>query len=189
MTLLQFSGITKAFGQTRALKGVDFELVAGEIHALVGENGAGKSTLIRILAGDYIADEGEMRLAGEPVRFQHPSEAMAAGIGFVHQRPAFVPDLPITENFLLGLPYTHRRAGLIDWAAHHRECKASLASLGLQVDPRAPLASLSAHQRQMVALARALHRKPKLLVRDEVTASLSEPEVRVLLDTVSMRRA
>mgnify|MGYP001167399885 CR=1 FL=1 len=188
MSILRLARITKTFGETRALRGVDFELQPAEVHALVGENGAGKSTLIRILAGDFSPESGEIMLEGTPSRFQHPREAIAAGIGFVHQRPAFVPDLSITENFLLGLPYRHRRGGLIDWKAEHGECRESLASLGLSTDPRRPLASLSAHQRQMVALARALHRRPRVLVLDEVTASLSEPEVRILLRTVRTLR-
>jgi len=182
--VLELVRVAKSFGNTHALRDVDFELRPGEIHALVGENGAGKSTLIRILAGDHVPDGGEIRLEGRALRLRHPRDAGAAGIGFVHQSPAFAPDLSITENLLLGLPFTHRRAGLIDWRAHHRECAASLVALGLPVDPRRPLASLSAHQRQMVALARALHHRPKVLVLDEVTASLSEPEVRILLDTI-----
>lgn len=185
---LELKQIVKSFGSTQALKGVGFELGAGEIHALVGENGAGKSTLIRILAGDHAPDSGDIRVDGQPLRMRHPDDASAAGIGFVHQRPAFAPDLSITENFYLGLPFRHRRFGLIDWNAHHRECAAGLAALGLRVDPRLPLSGLSAHQRQMVALARALQHRPKVLVLDEVTASLSEPEVRVLLATIRTLR-
>lgn len=187
--VLELEQIAKSFGSTQALQGVDFDLRPGEIHALVGENGAGKSTLIRILAGDHAPDRGAMRLAGQALRLRHPGDAAAAGIGFVHQRPAFAPELSITENFLLGLPFGHRRCGLIDWRAHHRDCAAGLAALGLQVDPRRPLAVLSAHQRQMVALARALQRSPAVLVLDEVTAALSEPEVRILLETIRTLRS
>ena len=182
--ILAVTGLAKAFGRTRALKGVDFDLVPGEIHALVGENGAGKSTLIRILAGDHAPDAGEIRLDGQPVRFAHPGDAIAGGVGFVHQIPAFVPDLSVSENYLLGLPYDRRRAGLIDWRAGHRDCREALARLGLVVDPRLPIRHLTAHQRQMVAVARAIRRQPKILVLDEVTASLSEPEVALLLDQV-----
>ncbi len=181
---LAINGLTKAFGRTQALKSVDFDLRPGEVHALLGENGAGKSTLIRILAGDHLPDSGQIILDGKPVAFRHPSEALAAGIGFVHQRPAFVPDLSVTENYLLGQPFEKRRLGMIDWAAEHAECAAALAGLGLQADPRQPLARLSAHQRQIVALARALRPQPRLLVLDEMTASLSEPEVQMLLAQV-----
>ncbi len=182
--VLAVRDLAKAFGSTRALKGVDFELQAGEIHALVGENGAGKSTLIRILAGDHRPDSGEVRLDGRPARFAHPGDAIASGVGFVHQIPAFVPGLSVAENYLLGLPYDRRRAGLIDWRAVYRDCRAALAELGLNVDPRIPIDRLTAHQRQMVAVARAIRRRPKILVLDEVTASLSEPEVVLLLEQV-----
>jgi ABC-type sugar transport system ATPase subunit len=100
-----------------------------------------------------------------------------------------VPDLSVTENYLLGQPFARRRFGVIDWAAEHAECGAALARLGLETDPRAPLSRLSAHQRQIVALARALRQNPCLLVLDEVTASLSEPEVRMLLAQVRQLRA
>ena len=107
--VLELEQIAKSFGSTQALQGVDFDLRPGEIHALVGENGAGKSTLIRILAGDHAPDRGAMRLAGQALRLRHPGDAAAAGIGFVHQRPAFAPELSITENYLVGLPFGHRR--------------------------------------------------------------------------------
>lgn len=182
--VLAIRDLAKAFGRTRALRGVDLDLQRGEIHAIVGENGAGKSTLIRILAGDHAPDAGTLRLDGQAVRFAHPGDAIAGGVGFVHQIPAFVLDLSIAENWLLGLPYDQRRAGLIHWPAVHRDCRAALAELGLIVDPRLPIRRLTAHQRQMVAVARAIRRRPKILVLDEVTAALSEPEVALLLDQV-----
>jgi ABC-type sugar transport system ATPase subunit len=186
--LLAFRELTKTFGATLAVNRVSFEVRAGEIHGLVGENGAGKSTLIRMLAGDYKRDSGEIVLAGEPVSFSHPSEAMERGIGFVHQIPMFVPNLSITENLLLGVPFSRRRVGLIDWQAEHRAARADLTAVGLSLDPRADLETLSAHERQLVAVARALKHGLKVLVLDEVTASLSEPEVRILHDRVRKLR-
>ena len=166
--VLTFRELTKTFGQTVAVDHVSFDVHSGEIHALVGENGAGKSTLIRMLAGDYSPDSGDILLAGQPVRFADPSEALKHGIGFVHQVPMFVPNLSITENLLLGVPFTKRRAGLIDWQAEHRAARADLAAVGLSLDPRADLETLSAHERQLVAVARALKRGLKVLVLDEV---------------------
>src|SRR3954465_15907865 len=109
--LLEMRDITKTFPGVRALDGVTFDLHEGEIHALVGENGAGKSTLIRVLAGDLAQEFGAILLDGRPVRFAHPSEAIAAGIGCVHQTPMFVPNLSVTENLLLGAQFRRRRAG------------------------------------------------------------------------------
>jgi ABC-type sugar transport system ATPase subunit len=178
--LLEFRGVTKSFGPTLAVDKVSFDVRRGEIHALVGENGAGKSTLIRVLAGDYRPDAGEIMLAGELVHFAHPREAIEQGIGCVHQIPSFVPNLSIAENLLLGLPLERRRAGLIDWQAEHRAAREDLARVGLAVDPRVELEVLSTHERQLVAVARALKRGLRVLVLDEVTASLSEPEVQIL---------
>src|SRR5206468_1954579 len=155
--------LTKTFGRTVAVDHVSFDIRSGEIHALVGENGAGKSTVIRLLAGDHIPDSGEIVLAGQPVTFSHPSEALEHGIGFVHQIPMFVPNLSITENLLLGVPFTRRRAGLIDWQAEHRAARADLGAVGLSLNPRAELWTLSAHERQLVAVARALKRGLKVL--------------------------
>lgn len=186
--LLSFREVTKTFGSTLAVDHVSVDLIAGEIHALVGENGAGKSTLIRVLAGDHIADSGEIVLDGHPVRFTHPREAIEHGVGFVHQIPMFVPNLTVTENLLLGVPYQRRRAGLIDWRAEHRAARKDLADVGLAVDPRAALETLRTHERQLVAVARALKRGLRVLVLDEVTASLSEPEVRILHDVIRTLR-
>ena len=186
--VLSFREVTKSFGSTVAVDKVSFDLWAGEIHALVGENGAGKSTLIRVLAGDHIPDSGEIVLGGRAVKFKHPREAIEHGVGFVHQIPMFVPNLSVTENLLLGAPYERRRAGLIDWRAEHRAARGDLAKVGLTVDPRMPIESLRAHERQLVAVARALKRGLKVLVLDEVTASLSEPEVHILHGVVKRLR-
>src|SRR4029077_10846134 len=129
--VLSFRKVTKSFGPVVVVDHVSFDLKEGEIHALVGENGAGKSTLIRVLAGDHIPDFGEMVLDGRSVRFTHPGEAIAHGIGCVHQVPMFVPNLSVTENLLLGVPYERRRAGLIDWRAEHRVARDDLAKVGI----------------------------------------------------------
>jgi ABC-type sugar transport system ATPase subunit len=186
--VLAFHDVTKAFGPVAAVDHVSFDLNAREIHALVGENGAGKSTLIRVLAGDYSSDSGEILLDGRPIRFTHPREAIDHGIGCVHQIPMFVPNLSVTENLLLGAPYDLRRAGLIDWRAEHLAARKALAEVGLSVEPRQSLEMLRPHERQLVAVARALRRGLRILVLDEVTASLSEPEVRILHGVVRTLR-
>ena len=187
-SVLSFQEVTKSFGPVTVVDHVSFDLHEGEIHALVGENGAGKSTLIRVLAGDLARDSGVILLDGRPVRFNHPSEAIAAGIGCVHQIPMFVPNLSVTENLLLGAPYERRHAGLIDWRAEHRAARADLARVGLAIDPRASLETLRPHERQLIAVARALKRGLRIMVLDEVTASLSEPEVHILHGVVRSLR-
>jgi ABC-type sugar transport system ATPase subunit len=181
--------VTKSFGPVVVVSRVSFDLHEGEIHALVGENGAGKSTLIRILAGDLVQDSGAILIAGKPVRFTHPSQAIATGIGCVHQIPMFVPNLSVTENLLLGAPFGRRRAGLIDWRAEHQAARVDLAKVGLVLDPRQSLEGLRPHERQLVAVARALKRGLRILVLDEVTASLSEPEVGIIHEVIRSLRA
>jgi ABC-type sugar transport system ATPase subunit len=188
LPVLSFQEVTKAFGPVVVVDHVSLDLREREIHALVGENGAGKSTLIRVLAGDLAPESGTMLLDGNPVSFAHPSEAIAVGIGCVHQLPMFVPNLSITENLLLGSRFERRRAGLIDWRAEHGAARASLAEVGLSVDPRQSLEILRPHERQLVAVARALRRGLRILVLDEVTASLSEPEVHIVHDVIRSLR-
>lgn len=174
--MLELRGITKQFGVTKALDDVSFTVNSGEVHALLGENGAGKSTLIRILSGDHRPDEGTAILDGQVIELSSPAAALAQGIGFIHQHQQFVPSRSVTENLRLGYGYT-KRFGTIDWAEEHRQAHTVLDSLGIAIDPRTRMGDLEIHETQFVALARALSRKPRLLLLDEVTASLTAPEV------------
>jgi ABC-type sugar transport system ATPase subunit len=172
-------GIHKRFGATVALDGVDFAVAFGEIHALVGENGAGKSTLIRILGGMHRPDRGVIRVEGEERDFASPRDAIAAGIVTIPQELRLVPALSIAENIALGdLPA--RRFGplaVIDRARMHEEAHAVLAELDFAPDPRSPVASLSLAERQLVAIAKALHRRCRIFILDEPTAALEKREI------------
>lgn len=181
---LELSKVCKAFDAILAVDEVGVEFKGGEIHALLGENGAGKSTLIRLIAGDHRPDSGEIRLDGHPLRLAHPREAFEHGIACVHQTPAFAPNLSVTENLFLGLPFGQRRAGLIDWTAERREARTALSRVGLSLDPHTRLGDLALHERQFVALARALQHHPRVMLLDEITASLAEPEVRMLYEVI-----
>jgi ribose transport system ATP-binding protein len=174
--LLTLSGIGKTFDGVAALDGVDFTLAPGEIHGLVGENGAGKSTLMKIIAGVHADYRGEMRLDGSPVRFASPRDARAAGIGMVHQELSVVPTLSVAENVHLGAqPLT--RLGLIDWHAMRSSAAAHLAGLGIAVDPRDRMDSLSLGLQQLVELARVLFSGARIIILDEPTSALAPPEV------------
>ena len=180
--LLSMQGITKAFAGATALADVSLTLQRGEVHALVGENGAGKSTLIKILTGAYSRDAGVMLLDGEPVQFRFPQEAQRHGVVAVYQEVQLLPSLTVAENVLIGRE--PRRWGLIDWPRMNAEAGAVLARLGLTLDPRATLGSLTLAQRQMTAIARGVSLGARILVLDEPTSSLSEREVVTLYDVI-----
>jgi galactofuranose transport system ATP-binding protein len=176
--LLQLRGITKRFLGVTALNGVDFTLRAGEIHALLGENGAGKSTLIKVLTGVYAPDAGTITLAGQPIAPASPKDAERLGISTVYQEVNLIPALSVAENIALG-----RQPGwfgFLNWRAIRRHAREALARLELDLDVDAELGSLSVALQQMVAIARALDLKARLLVLDEPTASLDENEVEEL---------
>src|SRR6476619_3553544 len=139
--LLELTKITKSFGGVQALREVDFTLRSGEIHGLVGENGAGKSTLMKIIAGVHSDYAGTMKLEGKEVRFHSARDALNAGIGMVHQELSIVPDLSVAENVFLGTQPT--KGGIVDWKHMVREAREHLAGLGIDVDPRERMGSLS----------------------------------------------
>ncbi len=185
--LLRMEGITKAFGTARALDGVDLSLQRGEVHALVGENGAGKSTLIKIMTGAYHRDAGEMWLDGEPVNFDTPAQAQAAGVCAVHQEIHLLSHRTVAENVYLGRE--PRRWGLVDWRRMNDDTATVLAGLGLDIDPRAVVGTLNTARQQMVAIARGVSLGAKVLVLDEPTSSLSPREVTILYDLVRRLKA
>ncbi len=177
---LELSGIEKSFPGVRALRGVSLKLEAGSIHALLGENGAGKSTLIKIVTGVQPPDAGTMTLEGRPVRFARPTDAIAAGIGVVHQERNLIPRFSVGENLLLD-GIARGRLRPIDYPALHREAARWLRLVGLDIDPRRPVAQLNVATTQMIEIARALSLQSRVLLLDEPTASLTPHETDALL--------
>ena len=186
--VLEMHGVEKRFGGVQALRGVDFSVRPGEVHALLGENGAGKSTLMNILSGVFAPDRGHMRLGGQPVHFASPRAAQAAGVATVFQELDLIPDLDIAANLFLGRE--PMRLGLrIDDAAMRTQAAARLHAVGLDLDPRTRIRALGIGQRQMVAIAKALGQDCRVLVLDEPTAALSAAEAHLLFALMRALRA
>jgi len=174
---VEMRGIVKRFPGLVANDRVDLDVRRGEVHALLGENGAGKSTLMNILAGLYSADEGTVAVDGRPVRFRSPREAIAAGIGMVHQHFTLVPSLTVTENVLLGLAEPRIRLGL---GARHAAVAAFAEERGLRVPADAPVWQLSVGEQQRVEILKMLWRGARILIMDEPTAVLGPAETEEL---------
>ncbi len=181
-------GVTKRFGGATALDGVDFELRPGEIHGLVGENGAGKSTLMKILSGVHTPDEGEIVLRGETVQFSNPADSKALGIGMIYQELSCMPALSVAENVFLGRQLTNG-LGAVDWKRMRREAEAHLGLLGIDIDVSTPLRSLSLGGQQLVEIARVVFSGASIVVLDEPTSALSEPETRRLFTAMGELKA
>lgn len=182
LPVLEARGITKIFGQHRALDAVDFKAHAGEVHALLGENGAGKSTLIKILTGAYQPDGGELLLDGKPISLRDPLHGQSFGIGTVYQEVNLLPNRSVAENLFLGRQPS--RFGLIDRKQIETHARQLLSRYGLDIDVRAELSEFSVAVQQIVAIARAVELSGKVLVLDEPTASLDRNEVQRLFDVV-----
>ena len=176
--ILVARGLVKSFPGVKALKGVDFSVRAGEIHALMGENGAGKSTLIKVLTGVYPRDAGDLHIGGISRHPRSTREAEAAGISTVYQEVNLIPHASVAENICLGRMPT--RWGCIQWPAVRARCQAALARVGVVVDPERTLASCPLALQQMVAIARAIDVSAKVLILDEPTSSLDAQEVTAL---------
>ena len=176
LPVLEMYDIHKRFPGVYALRSVGFTMTRGEVHALVGENGAGQSTLMKILAGAYQADQGEIRIEGRAVPNPTPSGMLELGVAVIYQEFAQAPHLTVAENVFLGrLPTT--RTGRVDWPKTIRQAGEVMARLGFQVDLNARVASLSVAHRQMVEIARALSRSARIIVLDEPSAVLGDTEL------------
>ncbi len=185
--ILELHQISKSFGGVEALRGVDFELCAGEIHGLVGENGAGKSTLMKIIAGVHTDFSGRFMLDGREIRFRSARDALAAGIAMVHQELSVAPDLTVAENVFLGNQPVNR-LGLVQWRRMAREASEQLARLGIHVDPLARLGDLPIGLQQLIEIARVLFSGARIIILDEPTSALSPPEVELLFATLRRLR-
>ncbi|WP_437875895.1 ABC transporter ATP-binding protein [Sorangium sp. So ce513] len=174
-TVLEARGITKRFGGVLANDRIDLDLREGEIHALLGENGAGKSTLMNILYGLLRPDEGELRRGGRPVSLRSPSDAIALGIGMVHQHFMLIPVFTVAENIVLGAEPV-RRGGVLDRRRASDEVRALSARYGLDVDPDARVEDLPVGVQQRVEIIKALYRRAEILILDEPTAVLTPQE-------------
>jgi ribose transport system ATP-binding protein len=186
--LIEMRAVSKHFGGVTALRDVDFVLYPGEIHGLVGENGAGKSTLMKIIAGVHAGFDGEMFVEGKPVHFRSARDALAHGIGMVHQELSVIPDLTVAENVFLGQqPVT--RGGIVDWSRMQRDARKLVASLGLDIDPSTRIGTLPVGIQQLIELARVLFSGARMIILDEPTSALSAPEVERLFKALRGLRA
>jgi galactofuranose transport system ATP-binding protein len=180
--VVEMTGISIEFPGVKALDDVDFRLLPGEVHALLGENGAGKSTLIKALTGVYHPDSGTIRVDGAEQRFPTPASAQAAGISTVYQEVNLCANLSVAENVMLGRE--PRRAGTIDWRGTRRQAREYLQQLNLDIDPASTLSGHSLAVQQLVAIARAMVIDAKVLILDEPTSSLDADEVERLFGVV-----
>ena len=187
-TRLRLSNISKSFGTVSALRQVDLDVRAGEVHALVGENGAGKSTLIKIVAGAEAPDTGSIELDGIPLGALTPSQARRLGIAVIYQQPALFPDMSVAENIALrtqsGSAWTRIR-----WRERQRVARALLDRVGASIDPDVEVRSLTMPQQQLVEIAAALGGDARLIILDEPTASLGEKDAQNLFRIIDELRA
>ena len=188
MSLLTVQGVCKRYGGVHALRDADLAVEAGRIHAVLGENGAGKSTLIKVMAGVVAPDEGTMLLDGQPITFASPAAANQAGIVCIFQELSLIPDLSVADNIAISNP--PRRFGLIDHRAQRRVAEQALARAGAEdIHPLALVKDLPLSRRQMVEIAKALARGPRLLILDEATSALTAADVTKVYAVLKRLRA
>jgi len=188
MSFIEFRSVTKVFGGVIALRDVTLNIGQGECHGLMGENGAGKSTLGKALAGIHCPDGGEILIAGERPNLSNPRNAIAAGVAMVHQELAFCPDLSVAENLCMGR-YPRRLGLVLDQQEMHRRATKLLERIGVEFDVRTLMRDLSTAQEQLVQIAAAVGTNPRILVFDEPTSSLSQPESQRLFELIESLKA
>jgi ribose transport system ATP-binding protein len=187
--LISVQQLCKSFPGVRALHDVRFDLVAGEVHAVMGENGAGKSTLMKILAGVYRKDSGEIRYNGESVDFQGPREAQAAGIGIIHQELQLMNHLTVAQNIFIGREPKQAFGLFLDDDKLNRQAAELLAHMNLALDPRTNVGGLTVAKQQMVEIAKALSFNSRVLIMDEPTAALNNVEIAELFKMIGELKA
>ena len=180
-TVLEARGITKRFPGVVANDGVNFDIKAGEIHAILGENGAGKTTLMKILFGEYLPDEGEIIITGKPVNFRSCLDAIDMGIGMVHQHRKLIPAHSVIENILLGHP---RAGGILNLKRAETEILEICDKYGFSIDLKAKVWQLSEGEKQVVEILKALYRGAEILIMDEPTSALAPTETEKLLESI-----
>ena len=178
---VSMKGIVKSFGANDVLRKVDFSVKGGEICALLGENGAGKSTLMNILGGVLQPDQGRIELDGKAVAFHSPAQSLKAGIAFIHQELNLINDLPVYENMFIGREIK-KFGGLIDHKEELRQTRELFAKLDIDINPLAQVESLDASYKQIVEISRALMFNASIIIMDEPTTSLTDPEIERVFD-------
>ena len=182
--------ITKVFPGVKALDGVSLTVKAGTVHALMGENGAGKSTLMKCLFGIYRPDAGRIRLDGKDVEFRSTKEALDGGVAMVHQELSQAMRLSVMDNMFLGrIPLVWRHLPFVSEMELYKRTREVLDELGMDIDPRAPISSLSVSKRQMIEIAKAVSYRARIIVLDEPTSSLNEAEAEKLFGIIELLRS
>lgn len=183
MVEIRMTGIEKSFGTNSVLRGVDFDIKPGEVHALMGENGAGKSTLMNILTGLHKADAGEIVIDGGNKQFANPKEAEEYGISFIHQEMNTWPDMTVLENLFIGKEPTNK-FGIIQTKKMKQQANEIFKDLGIQIDLDTEVKELSVGQQQMIEIAKSLMTNAQVIIMDEPTAALTEREIDTLFKLI-----
>jgi ribose transport system ATP-binding protein len=184
-TLLKMSNIFKSYPGVKAVNDVSIDLYAGEVLGLMGENGAGKSTLIKLLAGAEILDSGEIYIEENKLDIDSPSAAQENGIGVIHQELITMDTLSVAENIFVGQLPINKKTRLIDWKSAYKKSSDVLALLNSDIDPKSTVGTLSIYEKQIVEVAKAIHKNTKILIMDEPTAALSEKDSKSLFEVIT----